>query len=248
MENYEVVLPDELLKMVIMLGDEGFSASFNEPTVCIEYLLDLAELAKEKEMYFMIVTNGYQTIDVLGKLLELGVDGWSIDIKGCPKMKKALPNIDHNIIYRNAKYILNRGGHIEMVYLVVTNTNDFDECTEWIIDMHINKLGHEVPLHINRYYPIHKWNEPPTPIEKLLSIAEKAKREGIEYVYVGNIGSPEFESTKCPKCNKMLILRFSYRVREFNLVKEGNVYRCPRCGYVVPLRGRYIHDKKTVLF
>lgn len=247
-EDDRVVMPEELLRMAIAFGDEGFSASFNEPTVCVEYLLDLAELAKEKEMYFVAVTNGYQTISVLDKLLELGVDGWSIDIKGCPKMKRALPSIDHSIVYRNAKHILDRGGHVEMVYLVITNTNDFDECVEWVIDMHVSRLGYGVPLHINRYYPAHRWCEPPTPMEKLLGIATKAKREGIEYVYVGNVGSPELESTRCPRCGKMLILRSSYRVREFNLIREGDVYKCPRCGRIVPIRGRYICSKKFMFF
>lgn len=241
-----VLLPDKLLDLAKLFGDEGFSASFNEPTVSVEYLIDLAELATKQGFYFMVVTNGYQTLDVINKMLEVNIDGWSIDIKGCPKMKRALPNIDHAVVYRNAKYILDRGNHVEMVYLVVTNTNDFDECVEWIIGKHLDMLGPKVPLHVNRYYPANRWIEPPTPIDKLLEIARKAKREGIEFVYVGNVGDPELESTRCPKCGKMLIFRYGYRVREFNLVFEEGSYRCPRCGYVIPIRGRYIGKKRLL--
>ncbi|MEM4789030.1 MAG: radical SAM protein [Ignisphaera sp.] len=240
----KVILPEELLKLAIMFGDEGFSASFNEPTVSVEYLLDLAELSIKHGLYFTVVTNGYQTLDVLNKLLEFDVDGWSIDVKGCPTMRKALPRIDHSIVYRNAKHILRHNGHVEMVYLVVTNTNDFNECVEWIINTHLNELGPEVPLHVNRYYPAHKWTEPPTPIDKLLEIANTAKKEGIEYVYIGNYGSPELESTRCPKCGKMLIFRYNYRVREFNLDREGEVYKCPRCRHRIPIRGKYVVKKR----
>ncbi|MEM1526111.1 MAG: radical SAM protein [Ignisphaera sp.] len=239
-EYNRIVPPDELVKLAILFGDEGFSASFNEPTVSVEYLLDLAELSIKNGLYLTVVTNGYQTVDVLNRLLEFNVDGWSIDIKGCPMMRKALPSIDHSLIYRNAKHILSRGGHIEMVYLVVTNTNDFDECIEWIIDKHLNELGSEVPLHVNRYYPAHKWSEPPTPADKLLKIAHIAKKEGIEYVYIGNYGDPELESTKCPKCGKILIFRYGYRVREFNLDRDGEIYKCPRCRHRVPIRGKYV--------
>lgn len=235
-----VLPPEELMLMALVFGDEGFSASFNEPTICLEYLMDLAEIARKESLYFMVVTNGYLTLDSISKLLELNVDGWSIDIKGCPKMKKALANIDHTIIYRNAHYIINNGGHVEMVYLVVTNTNDFDECIEWILSMHMDKLGPEIPLHVNRYYPAHCWTEPPTPIEKLLEIARRAREIGIEYIYIGNVGRPELESTRCPRCGKILIFRYNYRVREFNLSREGEVYRCPRCGYRIPIKGRYI--------
>jgi len=239
-----VTQPEELLRKAIIYSDEGFSASFNEPTVNFDYIVDLAELAVKEDLYFMVVTNGYLTIDAIDKLLQVNVDGWSIDIKGCPKMKKTLVNIDHSIIYRNAKYIVDRGGHVEMVYLVVTNTNDFEECVEWIINNHISYLGHSIPLHINRYYPAYKWIEQASSIDKLMYIAQKARDEGIEYVYIGNVGDPLLESTKCPKCGKTLIYRYSYRVWEFNLDRDEDRYKCPRCGYVVPIRGRYIPWKK----
>ncbi|MCS7112019.1 MAG: radical SAM protein [Ignisphaera sp.] len=240
--------PEELLRTAILGGDEGFSASFNEPTVNFDYIADLAELAVKEGLYFMTVTNGYLTTDAIDLLLQLGVDGWSIDVKGCPKMKRALAGVDHSAVYRNAKHIVDGGGHVEMVYLVVTNTNDFDECVEWIIDNHISYLGHSVPLHINRYYPAHRWREPPTPLEKLLWIAEKARGEGIEYTYIGNVGDPQLESTKCPKCGKTLIYRHRYRVLEFNLDRDDYRYRCSRCGYRIPITGRYIQWKSWIWF
>jgi pyruvate formate lyase activating enzyme len=245
-EEDEYVSPERLFRMAVEAGDEGFSASFNEPTVNFDYLLDLAEVARGSGLYLMLVTNGYQTPEAVKALVEAGYDGWSIDIKGCPKMKKALPNIDHSIVFRNAKMVLDMGGHVEMVYLVITNTNDFDECVEWIIDNHLKMLGEKVPLHVNKYYPAHKWREPATPVEKLFEVAQKAKREGLEYVYIGNVHSPELESTKCPKCSKMLVYRRWYRVWEFNLDKEGSKYRCPRCGYEIPIRGRYIPGKQHI--
>ncbi|MEM3960218.1 MAG: radical SAM protein [Ignisphaera sp.] len=245
-EDDEFIPLEKLLEMAIRFGDEGFSASFNEPTVNFDYLIDLADLARKSNMYFMIVTNGYQTLDAVEKLVGAGVDGWSIDIKGCPKMRRALQSIDHSIVYRNARAVLDLGGHVEMVYLVVTNTNDFDECIDWIIDMHISRLGEKTPLHINRYYPAHKWNEPPTPKEKLLSVAEEARRSGIEFIYIGNVGDPELESTKCPRCGKTLIYRRWYRVWEWHLDRDDGKYKCPRCGYEIPIKGLYIPWKKTL--
>lgn len=242
-DSDRVVEPSELIRLASMYGDEGFSASFNEPTVNLDYILDLAPEATRRGFYFMMVTNGYLTESSLKALLEAGVDGWSIDIKGCPGMRRALASIDHSIVYRNARMILDAGGHVEMVYLMVTNTNDFEECLEWIIRMHLDKLGPQVPLHINRYYPANYWREPPTSISKLMEAYEKARREGVEFVYVGNIGRWELESTKCPKCGKMLIARRNYRVVDFILEKTGNEWRCPRCGYRIPIKGVYIPGK-----
>jgi pyruvate formate lyase activating enzyme len=236
--------PLELLKLASTLGDEGFSASFNEPTVNLDFILDLAPEAVRRGFYFMMVTNGYLTEGALKALLEVGVDGWSIDIKGCPGMRRALASVNHEVVYRNARIVLDSGGHVEMVYLVVTNTNDFEECVDWIIRMHLDKLGPEVPLHVNRYYPANYWREPPTDVGKLLEIYEKARREGIEYVYVGNINRWEYESTRCPKCGKILVARKHYRVEEFLLERANSKWRCPRCGHEIPVKGMYIPGKR----
>jgi len=239
-DNDPVINPERLVEEALKNGDEGLSASFNEPTVNLDYVIDVSTIAKSKGLYSMLVTNMYFTLNSLKALIESGVDGFSADIKGCPKMRRALVNIDHEVVFRNASYALDLGAHVEMVYLVVTNTNDFNECFEWIIDKHLKHLGSEVPLHINRYYPSHKWREPPTPISKLLEIRNYAIKEGIEYVYVGNVHDSNLESTYCPKCGKLVIWRGNYRVLKFNLDCTQGVYRCPRCGYKIPIAGKYV--------
>jgi pyruvate formate lyase activating enzyme len=246
----KVIEPGVLVRLALRAGDEGLCASFNEPATLFDYLLDVFELGKKHGLYGSIVTNGYFTLKAVEMLVEAGVEGWSIDIKGCPKLarKGILPTINHEIVFRNARRVLDLGGHVEMVHLVVTGANDDPDCFEWIIDMHLKYLGSSVPLHINRYYPAHRWHEPPTPIRKLLEWRERALKAGIEFVYVGNIGSPELESTYCPKCGKLLIRREGYRVTYFNLDCSGGRCRCPRCGYPIPIKGKYIPNKPLPLF
>jgi len=237
-ESDEEIPPSYIVEQALALGDQGLCASFNEPTTLFDYLLDVFSEGRKRGLYGTIVTNGYQTRKAIEMLVEAGVDGWSIDIKGCPQMTRALQGIDHEKVFRNAKYLLDLGAHVEMVYLVIPNTNDL--CYQWIVEKHLDYLGPKVPLHINRYYPAHRWSEPPTPISMLLEIAEYAKRQGVEYVYVGNVHDPELESTYCPRCGKKLIERRWYRVYMYNLDHDGTRYRCPRCGYEVPIRGRIV--------
>ncbi len=229
--------PETIVKWALISRDEGVCASFNEPATLFDYLLDVFEEAKKRGLYSCMVTNGYFTPRAVDMLLEAGCTGWSIDLKGWPGMKKPLGYIDHMKVFHTARRVLDNNGHVEMVYLVVTGANDSMECAEWIINTHLDLLGPQVPLHINRYYPAHMWHQPPTKLEKLLAIAEKARQEGIEYVYVGNIGDPDLEATKCPRCGKILIYRVGYRVIEYKLTNDN---RCPRCGYRVPVYGRYV--------
>lgn len=234
------VEPEFLVEMASKKRDEGLSASFNEPAVNLDYIIDVSELAKKKGLYSMVVTNMYFTERSLRALIEAGVDGFSADIKGCPSMRRALAGIDHTKVFRNAREALNMGAHVEMVYLVVTNTNDSEECYNWIIDNHLKYLGTSVPLHINRYYPAYRWVEPPTSLKKLLEVRDVAVKSGIEYVYIGNVGNPKYETTYCPRCGKVLIERAGYRVTYFNLDRDQGGYRCPRCGHRVPIVGYYV--------
>ena len=242
-----VVPPERLVEWALRGGDEGVCASFNEPATLFDYLLDVAEEARKHDLYMTVVTNAYFTEKAVKMLVEAGYDGWSIDIKGCPKARakhpQVLPGVDHYKVFRNAKLVLDMGGHVEMVYLVVTGYNE--ECIEWIIDQHLKMLGPEVPLHINRYYPAHRWHKPPTPTSLLLEFAEHARKAGIEYVYVGNIGDPSLETTRCPRCGKTLIVRSSYRVVEWNLALEGGKYRCPRCSTPIPVHGKFVGWKNA---
>ena len=241
-EEDPVVPPHALVEMASRSRDEGLCASFNEPTMNFDYLVDAFSLGRERGLYATMVTNGYLTPEALEELVKSGADGWSIDIKGCPGMREKgiLPHVDHEVVYRNAKRILDLGGHVEMVYLVVTGANDNEECYKWIVGRHLDMLGPEVPLHVNRYYPAHRWSQPATPVRKLEEIAGFARREGIKYVYMGNIGSSEYETTRCPRCGKVLVVRRGFRVMSFNLRWEGGEYRCPRCGHRIPMRGRYV--------
>ena len=108
------VPPENLVQKAIEAGDQGLCASFNEPTTLFDYLIDVFSLGKEKGLYGSIVTNGYLTPKAIEMLIEAGVDGWSIDIKGCPTMR-VLSYIDHEKVFRNAKLVKDLGGHVEMV-------------------------------------------------------------------------------------------------------------------------------------
>ncbi len=234
-ERARQFLPSDLVNLAKLRGDAGLSASLNEPATNFDFVLDASELAVKQGLYSMVVTNGYFTPEALRELIEAGVDGWSIDVKGCPEMasKRVLPHVNHELVFRNAKEVLNAGGHVEMVYLVVTGANT--DCFDWILDRFLEYLSEDVPLHINRYFPANRWREPPTDLKLLLELRSRALKE-LNYVYVGNVWSPDLESTYCPRCGKLLIYRL-HRAVQFGLTREGEHWKCPRCGWRVPMRG-----------
>jgi pyruvate formate lyase activating enzyme len=76
------VSPQEFVSTAIDLGCQGTSISFNEPTLSLEWSLEVFRLARARGLYNTFVTNGYMTADALDLLVEAGLDGMNVDVKG----------------------------------------------------------------------------------------------------------------------------------------------------------------------
>jgi pyruvate formate lyase activating enzyme len=75
---------------------------------------------------------------------------------------------------------------------------------------------------------------PPTPPATLTRARALARRNGLRYVYTGNVHDTAGSSTYCPGCGRMVVERDWYRLGAYRLTADG---RCERCGTQVP--GRY---------
>ena len=117
---------------------------------------------------------------------------------------------------------------LEITTLLIPDKNDSDEeiqsMSAWILD----HLGDRVPLHFTAFHPDWKMTDTPrTPGSTLLRARDIARKEGIRYVYVGNIHDEKASSTYCPGCSHLLIARDWHRILEWNLDYRG---ACLRCG------------------
>ncbi len=232
-----MIKPEEMVEIAVRRKMNGFSASFNEPTIHFSYLIDLFKLAKERGLYSMMVTNGTFTREALLELMEAGADGFAVDIKTCPDNKRFLKYYDPVKVIDRCADILKRDGHVELIYLVVPKFNDDTACVEWFLNEVANKLGLEIPIHFNRYYPAYRYDEPPTSRLVLIDIKEKAEKMGFNFVYVGNIGDTKMETTYCPKCRKALLVRGGgYLI--YSRLDERN--RCPNCNTLIPIKGKVV--------
>jgi pyruvate formate lyase activating enzyme len=94
--------------------------------------------------------------------------------------------------------------------------------SEWIA----GELGKGTPLHLSKYFPMYKREDPATPVETIKKLAEIASKS-LDFVYSGNMASESGQNTRCPKCNKVVTKRSGYNVKLQNLDKKGN---CTGCG------------------
>ena len=99
--------------------------------------------------------------------------------------------------------------------------------TQWIME----NLGPDVPLHFTAFHPDWKMMDKPRTPQKTLTQARKiAMKNGLRYVYTGNVHDVDGESTYCHHCKEILIGRDWYELSTWNVSTDDHSGFCNKCG------------------
>jgi len=223
----EFISPQEFVARARQCDCQSTSISFNEPTLSLEWALEVFPLARKARLYNTFVTNGYMTPTALELLVEAGLDGMNVDVKGDEEAVKEYCGADVEVVWRNCRRARELGVWIELTTLVIPGANDDDECLEGIAHRIAAELGQDVPWHLSRYYPAYRFTAPSTPVATLERAREIGQQAGLHYVYVGNVPGHPGEHTACPHCGTTLAQRGLLRLLHCDVTPTGH---CPRCG------------------
>ena len=224
------VSPEQFVDVAVREKCSGISISFNEPTLSLEWSLEVFRLARLRNLYNTFVTNGYMTVEALSMLIEAGLDGMNVDVKGdVSAVHKFCGGIDVEKIWARCRSARSHGVHVEITTLVIPTVNDSDETLGDIARQIAEKIGRDVPWHVTAYRPAYKFDAPATPTSTLERAHQIGKASGLEYVYTGNVPGHHNDNTYCPQCNSLLIQRFGFEVVQSRL-RAGC---CPTCGYAI---------------
>ena len=235
----QYINPRTFVELVRRYHCQGTSVSFNEPTLLLEYSLDILELAKENGYYNTYVTNGYMTVPALQTLVSHGLDAMNIDIKGGAEAVKRFCTAEVDIVWRNAVHAKERGVWVELTTLVIPGVNDTIDGLSRIARRIKRELGDDTPWHLTGYYPAYKFRSepyvPPTPLGALERARDIGMSKGLKFVYIGNVPGHLYENTYCPRCKQFLIERYGFSITRYNISPDKH---CPYCGQDVPIIGR----------
>jgi pyruvate formate lyase activating enzyme len=223
--------PAKIVERALSLHAPSVAYTYAEPVIFIEYMEDIASLARAKKIRNVVVSNGYIRKEPLLDLCGL-VDAIKIDLKAFDdSYYRDICNATLRPVLDTILTIRSRQVWMELVYLVVPTLNDSHtkvrEMARWI---HTN-LGADVPLHFSRFFPQYRLeNLPPTPVSTLDRLYEICREEGLHFVYVGNVPGHQAESTYCPNCSRRIIERGGYRLVSLD-IRNG---ACRFCGWKIP--------------
>lgn len=227
----QIMSPEDFIRETLRQGCQGTSISFNEPTLSLEWSLDVFGLAREKGLYNTFVTNGYMTEEALALLAEAGLNAMNVDIKGeAPTIRKHCKGIEVEQVWARCQQALELDLHLEITTLVIPSVNDGDECLSNIASRIATELGVEVPWHVSGYFPAYHFTAPPTSINTLERACDIGRGAGLQYVYIGNMPGHPGDNTHCPNCGEAIILRQGFSVLEYHLL--GGV--CKYCETTIP--------------
>ncbi|OGI12181.1 AmmeMemoRadiSam system radical SAM enzyme [Candidatus Micrarchaeota archaeon RBG_16_36_9] len=222
--------PEQIIDLAKSYNVQGFSYTYVEPTIFYEFSHDTAKLASENGFYNMWVTNGFTTPEAIKKISKY-LNATVVDIKGSANARfykefSQVPKVEP--IYDALLSYKKNNVYTEITDLIIPkigdNLEDVKNLCKWISE----NLGDETPFHILQFFPTYKIKDlPRTPVEIMEKAYEIAKKEGLKYVYLGNVIDHKLENTYCPKCGKLVIERTILGVQKFMLKRD---LKCPKCG------------------
>ena len=223
----EYIPPEKLVEICKSLeGNIGVAFTYNEPSIWYEYVYNSSRLLKEatKDINIVVVTNGYIKEAPL-KMLLPHVDAMNIDLKAFNN--KYYKDICGGSVkpVMDTIVIASKQCHVEVTTLLVNGENDSSEEISGIAGF-IASVSKDIPLHLSRYFPNYKMDNPATEFEVMVRDRDIAKKY-LDYVYLGNVAGTD-NSTYCPKCNYKLIERDGY-----NIHVNTSDSICPKCSHKI---------------
>jgi len=223
----------DVVRLARANGAPSVSFTYNEPIVAFEHVVDFAQGCRAAGLKTVAVTNGYIAGEARQEFFDV-MDAANVDLKAfTDDFYRRLCGARLSPVLDTLRHIRARGRTwLEVTTLLIPGENDsigeIEEMTRWAVA----ELGPDTPWHFSAYYPAFRLTDrPPTPPETLNRAREIALRNGLRFVYVGNVPDGAGHSTVCPSCGTLLLERGRMSLRKNRLRGDGT---CPRCGTTCP--------------
>jgi pyruvate formate lyase activating enzyme len=230
----ETASPEQLAGEALRRGARAVVSTYNEPLITAEWAVDVFKEARAAGLATGFVSNGNATPEVL-EYLRPWIDLYKVDLKGFDDHRYRRLGGRLQPVLDTIASLHGMGVWVELVTLLVPGFNDSDDELRHLTGF-IADVSRTIPWHVTAYHEDYRMSgtgrTTPASLHRAAAIGRQA---GLRFVYVGNLarGAGDFENTRCPECDELVIERSGFFVRQYRLTPEGC---CPRCGFTMPGR------------
>ena len=207
---------------------QSVAFTYNEPTIFFEYALEVAKECRKLGIKTVAVTNGYICAEPRAEFFSY-IDAANVDLKAfTEKFYKDIIGAHLQPVLDTLIYLKNQTDvWLEITNLLIPQENDsaaaIDAATKWIKA----SLGADVPLHFTAFHPAWKMlDKATTSLTTLVQARDIARKNGLHYVYTGNVYHLEGAKTFCHSCQQCVIARAGYTITAYNLDNKGCCLFC----------------------
>ncbi|HKI50782.1 MAG TPA: AmmeMemoRadiSam system radical SAM enzyme [Geothermobacteraceae bacterium] len=224
------VTPRQLVERALAAACRSIAYTYTEPTIYFEYAFETAKLARQAGLANVFVSNGYITSAALETIAPY-LDAANIDLKGfSDDFYREITGASLQGVLDCLRDYRRLGIWLEVTTLLIPGRNDDPEELRALTRFIAEQLGPETPWHVTGFYPTYKLQDaPPTSLASLQTARKIGHQAGLKFVYTGNRGDADSESTRCPACRKLVIERSGFQLVT-NHLQQG---QCPWCDYLV---------------
>jgi pyruvate formate lyase activating enzyme len=226
--------PDALVREAVRLGGRVMVSTYNEPLITSEWAVAIFKEARAAGLLTAYVSNGNGTPRVI-EYLRPWVDLYKVDLKSFDDRHYRQLGGRIEPILATIRTLHRMDIWLELVTLLIPGFNDsrdeIDRLTAFVAS-----VSPDIPWHVTAFHKDYRMNDPEnTTPEMLMAAAEIGHRNGLRYVYAGNLPGcvGDLEHTRCHHCRAMLVERYGYFIQNYRLTSDG---RCPDCGTAIPGR------------
>lgn len=220
---------DHLVALALERGAPVMVSTYNEPLITSEWAVEVFQKATAAGITCGYVSNGNATDEVLD-FIRPWTRLYKVDLKSFDDKSYRTLGGTLQAVLDTLTGLVRRGFWVEVVTLIVSGFNA-DEGHLREMARFLAKLSPDIPWHCTAFHPDYKMNDPGrTTAAQLIRACEIGREEGLRYCYAGNLPGlvGDWENTRCPRCQAMLIERQGYHVRTYRLNDVDGT--CPDCG------------------
>jgi len=232
-DSFSEISPAEVVSQAVENNCPGIAYTYNEPTVFLEFALEVMKLARKARLKNVWVSNGFFS-EKAWELIEKWVDAFNIDLKSFdPHFYQAHCKAALAPVIENLKRIKKAGTHLEITTLIIPGLNDKEEILRELAEFIAKQLSTSTPWHLTEFsspisWQMQEWRSTGDfELEEAQKIGQEA---GLKFVYAGHL--PNGSNTHCPHCGELNIKRRSYDVERYD--DNGT---CRKCGQKLNIFG-----------